>query len=75
MIRYFEATKIFALETESISYVFGLNSKGVPLNIYFGERLRHPEELAVTNYDDNDRYRYHHRPAVYPQEYVTFGMG
>ena len=75
MIHYFEEKRTFSLETKNLSYVFGLNDKGVPMHMYFGQKLCYPQELTLQRANDDERFKNAVGQFEYPQEYVTFGKG
>ena len=75
MIKYYEKTRNFIIETKSSSYIFGLNDRSVPLHIYYGARLAHPEEMTLKSTNDTERFTSSVKSFEYRQEYVTFGRG
>ncbi len=75
MINYCQKSRAFVIETQNSSYIFALNGRGVPIHVYYGERLKFPEEMTLRSTDDNERFTQSVKSFEYKQEYVTFGRG
>jgi len=77
MIRYIEEKRLFVIETEKMSYVFGISERGVLLHAYYGERLFYPEEMVLKSRNDLGRlsigYDIDNDLSEYRLEYATFG--
>ena len=75
MIRFLEEKKLFILETENSSYLFGLNDKKIPLHIYYGDKLLYPEDMELEYAKDNERFEDWAGKHIYPQELTTHTLG
>lgn len=74
MIKFIEANKLFVLETIRTSYIFGLNDKGVPVFLYYGEKIRRVEDFVIES-RDSERFNQYTSGYIYQQEYVTHTLG
>ncbi len=50
MIRYNEQTRVFTLETKNTSYIFGFCNDFIPVNIYYGKKIRNVPEFEKKMY-------------------------
>ena len=75
MIKFYEESKVFALETNNTTYAFALNDKGAPMFVYFGAKIFNAEDLYLKESWDESRFVNYTNLYVYRNEYTTYQRG
>ena len=71
-VRYIPESRIFLLETDHTSYVFGVNENGALQNIYWGGRVTRAEDFRPARTVENHA-SFESREGQSPEEYPGWG--